>query len=179
MFSELRIHHYITGTFLDLFPSYIGFFIAGYYLMTSKIQYVKPILAFVGFIVSGLSIAWLTGILLLKLASPWDITYSNLNPFVIFMTICLFYGMQNQGADYQNVPLLFRNIVRFLSPLTLGIYLIHPFIRNVLEDLLWGSFNSSIRFPLVEIPVRTVEIFLLSAFLVAVIKRIPIIRLIV
>lgn len=113
----------ITGTFLDMFPSYIGYFLGGYYMASGTQKPIKPILPFIGFVVCGLVVALLTALMIPIVPNAWDITYNYLNPLVIVMSFCLFYAMQTLGNDSNNARRLPTEAVKYLAPLTLGIYL--------------------------------------------------------
>jgi surface polysaccharide O-acyltransferase-like enzyme len=167
----------ITGTFLDLFPQFIGYFIAGYYIATVETKQIRPILLWVGFVASVLGVALLTALLMPFEAAPWDFTYRYLNPLVILMSLCLFYiVVQGLDTDSQCTPSLLMKIVSFLAPLTLGIYLVHPFFMLLIRHFLWPV---SLRIPLIEIPIWTLMTFALSAVLVAIVRLIPGVRRIV
>jgi surface polysaccharide O-acyltransferase-like enzyme len=65
------------------------------------------------------------------------------------------------------------NRIDYLSGLTLGIYLIHPFLLNIFDVV---GFNSIMCNSSIAILIVAITTFIISAIIVAIVKKIPVLR---
>ncbi len=91
-------------TFLGMWPSYVGYFLAGYYLWRWPLRRVPRRLALVTILACGGGIALLTGALYHALgARAWQIAYANLQPLVVLMSLTIFTATMGQADPVQPV----------------------------------------------------------------------------
>jgi surface polysaccharide O-acyltransferase-like enzyme len=162
------------ATFLATFPPYIAYFAAGHYLATHPRRLrVGGLLAVL--IACGALIALGTGALLPALGQrSWSLMYSYLNPLVAILSLCVFqWTLQTIDASAWPRRRASAELVRRLAPITLGIYLIHPFWLELLNG--WG-LNGFCLHPLFGIAATTVVAFGLSTISAALLAIIPILK---
>jgi surface polysaccharide O-acyltransferase-like enzyme len=144
-------------TFLGLWPSYLGYFLAGYYLWRWPRPHVSWRLALAIVLACGTGIALLTGALYHLLgARAWQITYANLQPLVVLMSLAIFTATSGSKTP------LSRGLARGvggITPLVLGVYVMHPLWLRVLKD---GGIDGFFVDPTVGIPLTTLLAFGLS-----------------
>jgi surface polysaccharide O-acyltransferase-like enzyme len=161
-----------SSTFLAGFLPFIGYFLAGYYFFCCQN---KPNVWRSIFIIlaCGLAIAVGTGVLLsLYGASSLEIMYSNQNPIVVVMSICIFRLLLAQDSNSFVTTDFFQRI----SGVMLGVYTIHPLWLWVLSKFGIDGFLVN---PLIGIPVTTFLAFSLSLLLAALMSSVPYLRRIV
>jgi len=172
---ETSLTHFKGGqsaTFFSSFLPYIAYFVAGHYLyIHSNKSQRKFCLLFA--IVGGGLVAFGTGISLTMLGpKSWSIMYSYLNPIVIVMSLCVFrFGMGFQFRSEKSPALLRR-----IAPITLGIYLIHPFWLIILAKF---GLNAFFIYPMIGIPLTSIAAFGLSAVSSGLMGSIPFLKTIV
>jgi surface polysaccharide O-acyltransferase-like enzyme len=91
--------------------------------------------------------------------------YNNLDPAVIVMSLALF-------RFFTSAPRA-PKLMTALAPLTLGVYVLHPF---VLHHLHGQGLNGLTGGPFVGIPATTLAAVILSAGLTWVLKKTPVLR---
>jgi surface polysaccharide O-acyltransferase-like enzyme len=163
------------------------YFVAGYYFGYK--ERFRPLLKRYLGIRHDLSlcIAGLIGLVVLAAVLPglvlWgQIETVTLNGNINFIsTISLFLLLKCIGSSqwYAQSVLLVRGI-KILAPLTLGVYVMHPFAQHLLASG-WLGFSFSIDsfFPASSIPIGLVAIFFLTASAAYVMLKIPIVRYLV
>lgn len=167
-----------TGaSFLTLFLPFVGFFIAGYQIKNSSISFPSNFLLII-VLGCGAIISIGTGLVfpLLGLKSLF-VMYNYSNPLVIIMSICIFTIVIKNIDFVQNVNSnTFTNIIIFLSPLTFGMYLIHPFFLKIL-----GHFGIDALYihPFIAIPLVSLVVVISSFLTVYILMLTPYIRSIV
>jgi len=170
---ETSLIHLTAGkptTFLSSFLPYVAYFVAGHYLYVQAKDEWSRKLYFLLAVLCGVLVAFATGALLTVLGpKSWEVMYSYLNPIVIVMSICIFRLCLGFNFSSCAVSALLHRI----APITLGIYLIHPFWLIVL-----GKFGLTpfLLHPAVGIPLTTVAAFCLSAVSAEFIAAIPLLR---
>ena len=155
----------IYGKNISVFTTYsiyfIPYFLMGFSLFRTELKIFndkKPLFWVGMFLLSGLAIALITGLLLPYLGEKtWGLMYNNFNPLVVIMSISLALLVKSLFAE---INYRYTRFLERLSSLTLGIYVIHPFWIDVLN--LAGFSTLSIT-PLISIPVMSLTIFILSA----------------
>jgi surface polysaccharide O-acyltransferase-like enzyme len=156
------------STFLPRFIPFIGYFLAGYYLI-NNVHSLTNRLLFLIFLMSGLLIAVGTGILLPVVGErSWKIMYTYLNPIVIIMSLSVFLLFMKQ-----KLILISPSLIQRIANVSLGIYVIHP---------LWFWFLAKFKIspfmihPLIGIPITAILAFTLSLALASLMSRVPILR---
>lgn len=140
------------GTFLYLFLPFLGYFLAGHYFATAEQPPIKPRTALLLFGLCGLMVAVVTGIVGVE---HIGYTYGYANPIVILLSFSMFWLIQSTRENHSG-----RTFINLLTPLALGIYLIHPIW---LEILLQVFPNYVILMPLIGIPAIALLGFIFSA----------------
>jgi surface polysaccharide O-acyltransferase-like enzyme len=157
-----------SPTFLSSFIPFIGYFLAGYYFFSDR-RHPNIRLSILIILVCGLIVGMGTGILLLLSGNVLEIMYSNHNPVVVVMSICIFHLL----IDRDRHSFISAEIFQKISAVTLGVYAIHPLWLWGLSR--WGInglfINSSI-----GIPVTTFIAFLLSVLSASLMANIPYLR---
>jgi surface polysaccharide O-acyltransferase-like enzyme len=165
---ESALGHTST-TFLPRFLPFIGYFLAGYYLLSHPNNLSSRLLVSI-FLVCGVFIAIGTGTLFPLLGpKSWDIMYSYLNPIVIVMSLCIFLLFAKKEVALSITLGLFQRI----APIALGVYLVHPFWLWFLSKF---GVTGFLMHPLVGIPITTLLAFTLSVVSAALLANIPILR---
>jgi len=158
-----------SSTFLSRFVPFIGYFLAGYYLLNHGHSLSNHLLWLL-FIVSGLLIAVGTGALLPVVGQrSWKIMYTYLNPIVIIMSLCIFLIFMKHKLTLLIPPGLLQHI----ATVSLGVYVIHP-----LWFWLLGKFKITpfLIHPLIGIPITTLLAFMLSVLSASLMARIPFLK---
>lgn len=133
---------------LNSLPAYVGYFVAGYYLMRVRRRVSTWIL--VAIIVADLVIIAL-GSWVAARHGPQYI--GNLNIYTGTFTMILSFSvfmLAKQFFEAHPLPAVSRTVVGFLAPLTFGVYLSHVFAIDILQRI----FNWS--------PARTVPMLFVS-----------------
>ena len=158
------------ATFLPFFLPFVGYFLAGHYLYTRQRHGEARKRCLVLAFSCGILVALGTGALLTMLGpKAWEIMYAYLNPLVIVMSWCVF----RISLGFRCSSMAGSSALRHLAPITLGIYLIHPFWLWALEHAGWTPF---LLHPLIGIPLTTVAAYFLSAVSAGWIASVPFLR---
>lgn len=166
VFSYTNIVNGVYNLFSINFCSYIGYFVLGYYISlidTKKIK--KSCLIFVWFIICMLS-SLCTYLAASYYNSSLTFFYGNFSINVFIESILLFILFKNLKIKPNHEKV--QNVTIEISGLTLGVYLIHEFVIEILDEFLGLttlSFNAFISIPLI-----TIICFLISLILVFVLK---------
>jgi surface polysaccharide O-acyltransferase-like enzyme len=158
-------------TFLGMWPAYLGYFLAGYYLWRWPLRRVSWTLVLATILACGIGIAVLTAALYQFFgARAWQITYANLQPLVVLMSLAIFTSVA--GSSMRFSPAATR-IVGAVTPLVLGVYVMHPLWLLVLKDRGIDGFLVN---PTVGIPVTTALAFALSLASARAVAATPVLR---
>jgi len=149
-------------TFLPSFLPFIGYFLAGHYLINTS--YIPKKRIFIPLIIlCGLLIALATGALLpSRDVQAYDVTYSYHNLAVVVMSLSIFLLSIKAPAR--------TGFWQRVAPLTLGVYVIHPLWIWALGRLGIDGFWVH---PMLGIPVTATLVFILSLLSAALLARIP------
>ena len=154
---------------LNFVAGYSGYFVLGHLLHTTELKKKQELLLYLLGILGLLTTAAGTAALYIHFKTPMEILYNYLGVNTFFTATAIFYFVK----AHWNRPVTFKipaRLIRELSKCSFGIYLIHPFIIEVLRKhglhtlslpLLWG------------IPALFLIVFTLSALSSALITRIP------
>jgi len=169
---ESAVGHFVAGNapgiFLTRFLPFIGYFLAGHYLMVfgmSKSRSPARLIALA--VICGLLVA--LGIVVVYQQAGLQaclFMYDYLNPLVIVMSLCVFV-LFTQTNNF--IPSPVRQLQR-LAPITLGIYLVHPLWITQLSTQGISGFWVH---PLLGIPVTAVLAFTLSALTATILAKLP------
>jgi surface polysaccharide O-acyltransferase-like enzyme len=156
-------------TFLGLFLPYVAYFVVGDYLRAKNGERRSARLLLLA-LVCAILVSLLAGLLLPTLGSKaFGIAYSNFDPLVIVMALCIF----RMVTSVRFRPGRLIELVRRMAPLTLGIYVVHPLWLLFVPKL---GIRPTLINPLVGIPVTTLTVFSLSLASTVLIAAIPGVR---
>lgn len=154
-----------TKLFINWFLTYVPFFFLGYFIRQDNhypsklllwgIFVTSFILTFLGCYVVAVKVGLAAGLYF----------YGYLSVTVIPMSISLMYILKAW-----NKPLLSAYFAKQLSILTLGVYLIHPIILEVINYMQYGAMSFH---PIISIPVIAFVVFAVSTGIALIIYKIP------
>lgn len=163
---------------LQLVLGYVGYFVLGYLLSQYEFNFKKRlyfyILGFIGIFITLFG----TYCLILQnggILDEYFYEYLSLNVIMVSSAIFIFFRSIDWKTIFEkNIRL--SSIISNISSASLGIYLIHPIILEILAYLgITGSFIH----PLIGIPFTGFLIFLISYLIILVLKRMPLIKIFV
>jgi surface polysaccharide O-acyltransferase-like enzyme len=157
--------------FVFKFLPYLGYFMVGKEIFTSKLPYNKYTYLVVWFF-SSVLIAIITGLLRYLDFKVITYFYDYLNPLVIVQSIS-FYVFMKKFMSYNHLSEQFKRALTGLSILTLGIYIIHPIFIE-LGIKIMENIKGEISF--INCLIFTVVVFLLSGIATFVFTKIPYLR---
>jgi surface polysaccharide O-acyltransferase-like enzyme len=97
--------------------------------------------------------------------------YGYLSLTVIPMSISITYLLK-----LCNRPIWNTQFTKHLSAITFGVYLIHPFMQEVVNKAGYGPMTY---FPLVSVPLSAIVVFMLSSIAIWIISQIPYVKKII
>lgn len=195
----LFVHHFVTlffvaticrSTFQMLLPNaqllsffldkaqielceYTAYFILGYYLLMLSQRKIKAKTAAVLFffnlmlaIIVTFGISWHKGVITNVFSSSFTIP-------VFFQAIFLFIFFRESKTLFDNSVLL-STLCKHIASLSMGIYLLHIFIIEHLDG--WFGINPKMCAAILAVPLSIIIYFVVTTVIVAIIKKIPIIR---
>lgn len=122
------------------------------------------------------AIAYLTWTHSIQLGRPDSTFYEYKSPFVALCSAAAFISLREFSQNYLSQNKLALVALPRFSRLCFGIYLVHAMILDVFY---LHSFNFKFINPWAAIPIVTVVTFAVSALLVAILQKLPVIRSIV
>ena len=165
----------------EYFLGYLGYFILGHFLYRRKgawsakrcgVLYAAGIAALVFGCVAGVMRSRQDGVFFKGFSSPFSIT-NMLCSSAIFV---FFFRKEQKQADGPEKDQRFRRLTVRLCGLSLGIYLLHPFVIEVLKDC--GVFFIE-RWTVLMVPLYAGLVFLIAAAAAFLVSRIPFIKKVV
>jgi len=163
-------------TFVGLWVPYVAYYLAGHYLYVQQRSIARLSLFTIAF-GSAACIALGTGILYTKLGSKsLEIMYAYLNPLVIMMSLAIYQFAVGSEKSTSEASSRFTRAIKFIAPLTLGIYVIHPFWIDVLNHAGISGFTLH---PSMGIIVTSFLAYGLSLTSTVILRSIPAVRSIV
>ncbi|MFZ5790055.1 MAG: acyltransferase [Pseudomonadota bacterium] len=162
-----------SQSFVGLWPYYLGYFLAGYWLWKAPVSALRNRYALAIALSCGILVALLTGILLGPLGErSWDITYSYSDPLVVLMSLALFNAFRCLNVES---PALRRigEMARRLAPFMLGVYVMHPLWLIALSHVGLDGFFVG---PAIGIPLTAATAFALSLASARALAAIPVLR---
>ncbi len=160
------------NTFLSLFLPYISYFVCGHLLNTSEIPRYSLMKLFLTLFLVLILAGSVAAALPFLGSKTWGVVHSNFEPLVIFLSIACF----QLGRSITAMPLILRRAIGVVSPLTLGIYLIHPLWLELLAKFVFNGFAFH---PALSIPLTFFAGMGLSILSIGILIRIPLINSIV
>lgn len=119
-------------------------------------------------IVPGLALHWKTGI------------DSIMGKLSCLYTVAIFLLLKYIGGSQWFTNSMLAQLTTILGPLTLGVYMMHPFAQYAIQDGYLGFHFSIASFhPIFSIPVGLIAVVAITASAAYVMMKIPIIRLLV
>ncbi len=151
--------------------SYCGYVLLGYYLANIYNKKHRPWILFVVFCAASVATAIICHFYAVSQGKSVGILYSNISLPSFIEAIALFLFFKNVKGKFSGGV---RKVIAFLSPLTFGVYLIHPFIMDQLD----GKFelNALTFSPMFSIPLLTVLIVLICFAVTYVMNKIPVVK---
>jgi surface polysaccharide O-acyltransferase-like enzyme len=111
---------------LNFFCGFSPYYLTGWYLVhigvSRKMKYGIYIAAIISVIITFVTV---------QLTGDCDNGYSNLNIFTFLYSVGVFYALVSRKMDLGQRK---EDIIKMLSKLTFGIYMVHPIVRTL---LLW------------------------------------------
>lgn len=159
------------GIDLHNFTGYIGYLVLGYYLAYKPFKF-KNIasIATLVFILCTLLITSGTYSLLLKNRNLSTFFYEPISPFILTLSASAFLMARFIKVELNPVV---NNIVSDIGKYTLGLYLSHALILNLLE---LGGITYTIFNPVFSIPLVALLCFSLSALMIYVLSKLPLLK---
>jgi surface polysaccharide O-acyltransferase-like enzyme len=161
-------------TFVGLCLPYVPYFVAGHLLRERMQGAAKSRNLLLAAAACSAAIACATAALVGVLGSlSWMLLNGYLSPFVIAMSLFVYVtATRTSAADHPPAGRASR-FVRGLAPLTLGIYVLHPFSLLLLARC---GIRPHAPHPLIGVPLVTVLAFLLAAGMARAIACVPVLR---
>lgn len=157
----------------EYFPGYLGYFILGHYLYKWKDDFdnKKNIMIYISGL-AGLIFAVIFGIIKSRSANTAFEGYTTPMCFTNLLTssalfILFINGKSSDNKENNND----KNPVKILSGLTLGIYLVHPMIIELLKAFGFFTINAYIY---MTVPVSVIIVFALSSLIALILSKLPV-----
>ena len=177
------IYHTEPSVFMRFVP-FIGFYLLGYLLRDTLISKRQLGLCWVGFFAMVALLAGVTGLLIRRYGFAWYpsvpmMFYDFLSPIRIVMAIFAWLIFVNTFHQPWPKHEGTRKLVAYWASTTLGLYLVHPYFREVLffhgYDAL-HPFGNSFQSVWLGIPIVSLMVYIPSLVVTMVIMRIPFVR---
>ena len=162
----------LNGKRIAELSGYSGYMILGYYLYNRKRIKIKPLFSIALFFGTVAISALISQLDALKSGAASDLLYGNFSLTVFLEAVLLFLLFRNLFSKEPS-----ERATKFfgtLSTLTLGVYLVHPFILLRLE-MLFGFTTLSFS-PFLSIPVIVLTVTAASFLITYLMTKIPIIK---
>lgn len=163
--SAYNTYHEIEPFFLTWFVDYLGYFLFGYLLSTSKPKW-KATKLFSIYLVTGGLISILTAYTILHYNNVYF--YGYLTPLVIAGALCFFSAFQQLNLQ--------KNILTRLAPLSFGVYLVHAGILDVLNNLIRLKYLQLSSIAMIDIPLKCLIVLLISLAIVYPMSKIRLLK---
>lgn len=172
------------------FVPFIGYYLAGYLLRDKKLSRRSLIACWLLAVGCVFLLAGSTGLLVETFGrklypSPGYLLYDFVSPVRIALGVSVWLILVNTFNEEWQATKWSKFISHWMAPATLGIYLVHPLFRELLQVAGW---NASLRnlFPdpsapwiLLGIPLLTVMVYIPSILFTLIVMRIPVVQKIV
>ena len=153
--------------------SYLGYVVLGHYLANNTKRKMKPLISALIFIVTVIISTAVCQIVALKTGKPSDLLYDNFMLPVFIESVVLFLLFKN--ADFGFITSVkIKSFISKLASLTLGVYLLHPFIIEQLSKKL--GFDVLSFSPIASIPIVSIITALICLVITYIALKIPFIN---
>lgn len=166
-----EIHYILDTASIELACSYVGYFVWGYYLAHvgvsdrfQKVIYALVIPSAIMNIVLGNYLAW-------KVNSPVGAIYDSFGVFTFIIVTALFLITVEKGSKI-SFSEKSTAIIKELSADTLGVYLIHMGLIEILEH--YGIHSMLVPIA-IGIPLLAIFIFIISTGIAFLLRKIPVV----
>lgn len=169
-FTDFRYQPF-TWVFLDG----VGYFLLGTYLLYSKMKRSKTALIFILGVLGAVVGAWLLTAAMGKTYTGYF--HSYVSPTIIIASVALFTLLIS--VDFSGISKYKKTsrVLHWVSVNTLALYLIHMIVLVTLSINVFGVWlNNATFIPLFDVPIFTVIVFAVSAALVYVFKKVPVLK---
>ncbi|MDO5115441.1 MAG: acyltransferase family protein [Synergistaceae bacterium] len=158
------------------FASYIGFFVLGTFLFEERNRYliekVKPLAAFLVFVICGLMIAGMTAVYSEYMSQPNQLFYKYRCPLVIIAAVSFF--IFSMRLKYNNTRI--NTLIAKISKYSFGIYCVHAF---VLYKIPVSELCSMTGITWLTILLVSIFVFLVSLMISVILKKLPLLSKVV
>jgi surface polysaccharide O-acyltransferase-like enzyme len=162
--DKVNLNFYIVG-------GSVGYFVAGYFLGHRTISSKTCLLCFVSLVSIALITTWAGFVLSDSEHNVWMFIVYRLQ---IPLTLLFFVVLKYIGNTELYRKSVLSVVISRFSPLTFGIYIVHILVMHVVGDGVLGfSLNIRTFDPWFSSPLTVMSIFLLSALVVWLLKKIP------
>lgn len=160
----------INTTEVEMVCSYVGYFVLGHYIARygipkklHKYIYAASLLGCIANVVLG-------NVISLRAGTPRGDVYDSYTLFTFCIAVALFLWFQERFAGRTFSRTAKRCVVE-ISADTLGIYLMHVGLLEILKPIEWEFFTSM---PLIGIPLLAVLCFVVCLVVASLLRRIPV-----
>lgn len=158
---------------LQPFTGYLGYFILGYYLHEIELTKRNRVFIYISAVLSLAITVIGTYIGTQYIGSFEGIFYEYLLFNTIFVSVGIFIFIKQIDWDSLfSETGFFMRVMTVISTLSFGIYLIHPFVINLISSKLDYEFIH----PIIGIPITVITVLLISCLFVWIMKRIPVVK---
>lgn len=171
-----RLSGFESALVIPVVAGYVGYFVIGYLLAEANLGGRDLVLAGLGFLLA-VAITYFGTNALSANAAPIDTYfYSYFSPPTVLASICAFLVLKTLGHNLGRAG----SLIRTVSMATFGIYLIHIFVVELLRKGDLGFRLYSWQAPAIYmIPLTALVVYFLSFLIVFVIRKIPVVKLLV
>ncbi len=172
------IHTFTTFNFnpvMFVFIDWIGYFLLGIYLLNAnfsrKTAVTAASLGLLGTIIGAWVVTGIAG------QQYTDYFHNYVSATTIIGSAAIFFLLLSTKPTRLQSNNKVNRIMSWISQNTLGIYLIHIIVLVALTNRIFGIFLNTLTYiPLIDVPIYTILVFVISAALVFVLKKIPYIK---
>lgn len=181
---------FVNGLFQDepsvfmRFIPFIGYYFLGYLLRDTLLSKGRLALCWAGFVASVAILAGLTGVLIHRYGFKWYpsvplVLYDFMSPIRILMAIFAWLILVTTFHKPWPTDERTRRWIAYWASTTLGLYLVHPFFREILYfrgfDAL-HPFGNSFTSIWLGIPIVSIMVYVPSLLVTMLIMKTPIVR---
>jgi hypothetical protein len=169
-FTDFRYQPF-TWVFFDG----VGYFLLGTYLLYSNIKRRRAALIFTLGILGTVIGEWLLTAGMGKTFTGYFHNY--MNPTIIIASVALFTLLISMDFSAIGKHAKTSRVIHWVSQNSLPLYLIHMIVLVTLSVNVFGVWlNSATYIPLLDVPIFAVIVFAVSAALVYVFKKVPVLK---
>lgn len=166
---KLLIGYYSFNLYPKIVLGYTGCYVLGYYLKAYGMSKRCKNALYISGVLSLLFTIGITAFLSLRRATPVQLFYDNLAPNTLITAAAVFVFVKEHTAWLEKRPTAVK-AVSYVSSCTLGIYLVHDLLNEIIRHLGFDILN----YPLwLAVPLYSAAVFALSLAIIGVIKKIP------